>query len=581
MASFDLSLSREDRALTAGFTRSRLVAWLTPILLYLLACCALLAPVVEHPNQPYNWEPYAAAGALRFWDAPTPAVLRLTGGLMTDSGDTPLVVLPAWLGYRLAGVSLASMREPIALLAALAPVLLWVAGRRLVDARIALMAAALLAVAPAFVFYGRTATNVGISLVPALATIYLLARVVERPQDRRWLIGLQVALVVNSYAYAPIRFLWLIVLGALFVELALRPGELRNILVAFTITLVCLPLFLGLAGREHPPAALARYYDGRGEHVFALSAYPDRFEQYLDLSEEERAGGSFGDQPAEMARRLLADNSEDLANLLLDRQTRPVAMDFWNEHGQLYAWPLVPFFIVGLCVSVARAPSSWRARLMLALFAGFTVPLLLTSQVHVGRLIFALPLLLLLVGVGVQAAAQATQRVWHRLRPMTSDESVSPLRSNMVFAALAIPLFTAALVVGLRGYQGAVPDTGQSAMAGMLRDDLPVLASRRHGALLLARPEKLEHIDIAELRLALEDVYQFVDVGAEPPAPTNERPIIYYGGLFTRLQAGEPPPDHCNAVVYVSRELVDQFLALADAAWRACDGPLRFLTLPD
>jgi hypothetical protein len=150
-----------------------------------------------------------------------------------------------------------------------------------------------------------------------------------------------------------------------------------------------------------------------------------------------------------------------------------------------------------------------------------------------------------------------------------------------VFAALAVPLFTIALTMGVREYQGDVPNTWQTTMAGLLRDDLPVLAEQRHGALLLARPRKLEVIDIAELRLALEARYQFVEFGVDQPKVDDARPVVYYGQLFTRLLTGEPPPDYCRAVVYVARELVDPFLVLADQHWRDCDGPLRFLSLPN
>lgn len=602
MVSLDLGAVHEERTRTRSVAWPRAVEFAIPVALYMLALVALMAPVIDHPAQPYNWEPYSAEGALRFWDAPGWPILRPTGGLMTDSGESPLVVLPAWLGFQLGGVGLASMRDPMALITALAPVMLWLAGRRLTDARAALLAAGLLAMTPAFIVYGRTATNVGISVVPALVTVYILARVVESPGVGRWLAALQVALLLNTYAYAPIRFLWLIALVVFAVELALRPRQQREFAVAFVTTLVVLPLVVTLATRTPTPEALSLYFDGRGEHVFALSANPDRFHQFLDLSDEERLSGSTEREPVPMARRLVSDNTVDLANLLLDRNTRPALLDYWNETGQLYAWPLVPFFLLGLAVSVARVLASWRARLLLALLGGLTLPLLLTSQVHVGRLIFALPVVLLLVGVGVVAVAKLAslaiasrdrrlttraadhRRMKRRLSPtlgrgMHEEEAITRW-STLIVACIAVPLLAVTTYMGVRDYRGDIPDSWQTETARLLQSELPVLAGQANGALLLDRPEKLVIIDIAELRLALDDEYRFVDVGAPISAVDDPRPIIYYGQLFTRMEVGQRLPDRCESVLYVSPTLVDEFLVLAEPAWRDCERPLRFVSLP-
>ena len=544
--------------------------WVAPLALYGLALLTLLAPIVNHPEQPYNWEPYTANGALRFFDNPSWSIFAATGGLMTDSGDVPITVLPAWVGFRIAGVSLDAMRVPIVLIAALAPVLLWFTGRRLTSGPVALLAAALMAVSPAFIVYGRTATNVGISLVPALLTIYALARVLERPDNLRWLAALQLTLALGLYIYAPGRFLWLIALVLLALEIALRPLEWRALAVAFGVTLVVLPLALALIMREPVPLALEHYYDGRGEHLLAMSAYPDRFEHFVEMTAEERATGVAEREPARMALRLIWRNTRHLVSLLADWNTRPAVMDYWNAHGRLYALPLVPFAAVGLLTCLIRAPGSWQSRLILALFFGFTVPLLLTSQVHIGRLIFVLPVLFLLVALGVETVVKAAGRRFE----------LTPLRSQALFVGAAALLLGVSALLTWREYQDPIPPTWESAAVAALRAELPVLAEGKNAALLLDRTEELEVIDVAEFRLALDDELRFVDVREPAPPVSDKRPTVYYGQLYDIIATNDGIPGRCNNVYFVSLDLMPDFVERAPAFWRGCETPLRFLALP-
>ncbi len=104
-----------------------------PIGLYALAALLLTVRIGEHPGFAYNWESYTAWRYFTFWEGPDRTVadvLALTDGLMTDSGQGPLVGLPVWVGFALGGVGLAAMRLPVALLAAGAVPLLWLVGRR-------------------------------------------------------------------------------------------------------------------------------------------------------------------------------------------------------------------------------------------------------------------------------------------------------------------------------------------------------------------------------------------------------------------------------------------------------------------
>jgi 4-amino-4-deoxy-L-arabinose transferase-like glycosyltransferase len=144
--------------------------------LYLLALALLLFRLDSHPAYPHNWEHYTVWRLLDFRERPTLSVLRFDDGLMTDSGQSPLIVFPVWVASMVGLDWLIAMRLPVVLLSALAVPLLWIVGRRLIEEPAALLAAVLLALSPVFLLYGRTATTVGLSLVPALLTVYVLTR---------------------------------------------------------------------------------------------------------------------------------------------------------------------------------------------------------------------------------------------------------------------------------------------------------------------------------------------------------------------------------------------------------------------
>src|SRR3954453_2480446 len=224
--------------------------WLTVVLvlgLYGLAATLLLIHLGDHPAFVYNWEAYTTRAVFAFWDHPSAAIFGSTEGLMTDSGFSPFVALPTWLSFRLGGAGLTSLRVATALIAAGAVPLLWWVGRRFIGAGSALFAALLLALSPVFLLYGRTATFVCLSLVPALATVAVLLRVLQRPQERRWLIALQVMLVAGIYFYAPIRFFWPLSVLLLAWELALRPTLRHAWRRALLVTVLVLPLAITLA----------------------------------------------------------------------------------------------------------------------------------------------------------------------------------------------------------------------------------------------------------------------------------------------------------------------------------------------
>jgi 4-amino-4-deoxy-L-arabinose transferase-like glycosyltransferase len=562
----------------------------TPIALYLAAVVLVLVRLGSHPPFAYNWENYTARSTLEFWDWPTGAIFRLTQGLMTDSGESPLVALPVWFGFSVGGVSVTSLRVPIALLSAGAIPLLWVIGRKMVGPASAGLTAVLLALSPVFLLYARSATSVGLSLVPALATAVALVMALTEARNWRWLVGLQVALIVSAYAYAPIRLMWPISLSLFGLEFLLRRDARRPLLRGGLVTLVVLPIAVMLLDTQpgwSPLDSMRTYYHGRGEHVFALREDPAEYASYVNLAPEELAELAPGASTWEIGRRLVARNTMDYINLLLDWETRPVITDYWNPHGRLYPMFLVPFFFLGLVRVGRRAPYRTEARALLVLFFGFSLPVLLTSQIQVGRLVFAVPWLFLLVATGFDGGVGAIRSVV-QLTPGNSRGAESTWfadHSPTVILAWLV-LFTLVLRSTWIDFRQAPVLTREEQTLARLESVADEARARGVDvAVILGEMEggELEAVNFVHYRLHLDDRYRFVNP-AQGPAPTgpvpDPRPAITYGDLIDRLGDPGAIPNFCGNIYLVPPWLESAFLAKTSEAGARCGGLLDHRILP-
>ncbi len=614
--------------------------------LYLLAAALLLYRIGGWPPYAYNWETYTAWRFFQFWDHPSPDIFRLTEGLMTDSGQSPLVALPVWLSFEVGGVGLASMRVGVALLAGLAVPLCWLVGRRLTGHYEGLLAAVLLAITPSFLLYGRTATLVGISLVPALTTVYVLLRYLREPARWGWLAALQGLLVAGAYAYAPVRLLWPVSLILIGLELVTRRGNRRLLMGGLAVTALALPAALVLlfyGAKQDPIGAINSYYYARGEQVAAFSADPQSYTSYLRLSPEERQQaqqGKLPGTPVELMARLMAQNAHDYACLLLDLNTRPVLTDHWNEHGRLYAGVLVPFFLAGFCCVLWRArprirrkrryagesegegeskydghdgqggsgeqgargrgnhePGTTAYRALLVLFLGFSLPILLTSRVHVGRLIFALPLLMVIVACGYAWLIRLLDaRVLRRWPVAVGRNWKWKLKLSVLVAG------TAALVgmvawSAWTDYNVPPSPTRENSVVALLRHLRSELRPGSGAGVALVDDDKAyvegEVIYAGAYRLELDGVYRFVNLTevqstpasaqAEAKAranPGDNRPPLYFGGVLTRLQTPGSMPDLCGSIYLVTPAVEQAFTGAAGKIQQACGRPVRYIVLP-
>lgn len=570
----------------------RVLAW--PIGLYALAVAILLWQLGEHPPYAYNWEQYTARDVMAFWASPSSNIFRPADGLMTDSGTSPLIVLPIWLAFKIGGVELLSLRIPIALLAGLTIPLVWLLGRRLVGVPTATVAALFLALTPTFLLYARTATLVGLSVTFALATALLLFRVLQRPGSWWALIGLQLLICINTYGYAPLRFFWPISLALIGWELLRRRRDWRWFLPALLITAILLPTILTIIRpysivaphKRGLTTALQLYYNAGGEQIQNMNRGADMYEPFLREMPQRGADGTYQASKVDLALRLVTQNAADFANLLLDRNTKPALTDYWNPEGRLYNLILVPFFLIGLGGVAWRAWWRLEDRVLLALLLGFGLPMLLTSRVHIGRLVFFLPFLMLVVAVGVRLAATWVVWVVGRLLPRRADAQRFAARQRVALIALAAVLTVGVALSTWVDYRVIPSPRKEARIAASLGELVPVVQSRGGGVVLImddGTQSEIEQLALGEYQVALYDRYQFVDLAADaaPPAAGNGRPTLYYGNPMAHLDRLLTQPTACANIYYVASKFEDRFNSTAARHQATCGEPPTRLILPD
>jgi 4-amino-4-deoxy-L-arabinose transferase-like glycosyltransferase len=482
----------------------------------------------------------------------------------------------------LAGGELEAMRVPAALLAAVSVPVLWLLGRRLFGPGPATLAALLLATSPVFLLYGRTATLVGASLPSLLLSALALVRVLGAGIDEGWrwrreglLAG---SLLLGIYSYAPVRLLWPLTI-ALLALAAIRNRARRGVLLraallcALVVPAATMALVALVAPEPDPPAAAMSYFHARGEQLVAMSGDPAAASEYLRSSDAIESGW-------EAAARLVGQNLTDLARLLLDRDTGPPPVDYWNERGRFWPWFFLPFGIIA-AVSTVRGwlgpPVRQPAMVLpLALFLGLALPLVLTSRVHIGRLLPALPFALLLVAAGSWIVARWIGGLARRAAG--GEREIVRWIAPVLAGALLVP----ATITARADMETPLSPTRESLTAAALvnwHED----ASERGGAVLVEDPalgDDIEGVHAATYRLDLDDMYRFVDIqrlGEIPENATDPRPMLLWRGALGALQAGEIPHP-CQRLWFVAPEIVGEFFT----AWHAsgCRGAPDSVILP-
>ena len=284
-------------------------------------------------------------------------------------------------------------------------------------------------------------------------------------------------LVLGAYGYAPVRFLWPICVGILLLEAFLRwrdrPQRLR-LFASALVLVVAMAGFITALDFEHkhdPFVSVGYYYSGRGEQIANLIVNADTYNHMVgEATLPLNAAAAVS--PAELAWNLLAKNMGDMTNLFLDRDTSPAPIDYWNPHGRLMPWWMLPLLLIGLgrAVWLGRRRAGYRWRTLVLVFLGFTLPLLLTSQVHIGRLIFAVPLICLLAVLGVVTLTDFVARLIPRLLRRTPATDTARSEGGVAFSLTCMALLAVGIALStLQDYTVDWPSTYEMNVTKLLR----------------------------------------------------------------------------------------------------------------
>ncbi len=317
------------------------------------------------------------------------------------------------------------------------------------------------------------------------------------------------------------------------------------------------------------------YFHARGEQLVAMDDLADAG-QYLRAEEAAAEAGW------DAAVRLVGQNTTDIARLLLDRDTGPALVEYWNERGRFWPWFLLPFAVIGAISAVDRWVRGRGGQLAplvpLALFLGLALPLLLTSRVHIGRLLPALPFALLLVAVGAWIAAGWMSELARRAGWGDAREL------GWIAPVLAGTLLVPAAAGARFDMETPLSPTRESLTAATLAD-WQEDARERGGVVLVEDPalgDDIERVHAATYRLDLDRIYRFVDIqqsGAmlEGEAAGDPRPALLWRGALKALQAGEIAGP-CERLWFVAPEIAGEFFM----AWHeaGCAGAPDSVILP-
>ena len=386
------------------------------------------------------------------------------------------------------------------------------------------------------------------------------------------------SLLLGIYAYAPVRLLWPLAI-ALLALAAIRNRARRGVLLraallcALVVPAATMALEALTASEPDPLAAAMSYFHARGEQLVAMSGDPAAASEYLRAGDQVASGW-------DAAAGLVGQNAADLSRLLLDRDTGPPPVDYWNERGRFWPGFFLPFAVIA-AVSTLRgwlgAPDRQPAMVLpLALFLGLALPLVLTSRVHIGRLLPALPFALLLVAAGSWIVAGWIGGIARRAAG--GELEVARWIAPILAGALLVPAAVAARI----DMETPLSPTRESLTAATLAD-WHEDARERGGAVLVEDPalgDDIERVHAATYRLDLDGMYRFVDIqraGETPETPTDPRPALLWRGALGALQAGEIPQP-CQRLWFVAPEIAGEFFA----AWRTagCAGAPESVILP-
>jgi hypothetical protein len=346
-----------------------------------------------------------------------------------------------------------------------------------------------------------------------------------------WLLALQGMIVLTIWAYAPIRFLYPFAIVYFVVEIGFDRRQWQRLGLAALVTAVALPAVLGLVDERpgwRPITAVHSMYEARGEQIAAMRKQPESFRVYLREQPPPDA------TPQELERALLKQNVGDLLKLFADRDTKPALTDYWNNQGRLMPWFLLPFLLLGIGITLRWVLWKPELRLLHLCFWGFTLPMIATSKVHIGRLVFAIPFICIFVAIGA---------VWlgTKLIAAARDGDLPLPRTIYAWAWGLSALLIAATAWTAWVDYGTGIGTPREYRVGLFLAANHDRFAQAGGAVWVFGDRsgaEIEAINLATAQIEVYGDYQFVNLATgQTPDPNDPRPVIYYGAVLDQLKS--------------------------------------------
>ncbi len=370
--------------------------WLSANAVIVLVFILLFVKLNTYPNTLYNWENYSLASIFHYRFSDTKITLEkyldATDGLMTDSGDTLATGLPMYLITKQFGYELGWMRVWSAGLSLLGIISFFLLMTKVFGHRISTLATFFFGTSQAFLLYGRTATNVGPTLLMEMLSVSVIYYFLKKTDSLKLLITSVILILVNYYFYAPIRFftpILLLLIGRLlwlkFSSLVSKHQPLFLTKRKSRLLAAGLLCIFSLIISIHFKTQILDYYFARGEHLFANISY-----QPLAQTLNQKMFFT------------VLQNAWLYLKMLFSLDARPVIVDFGNYYGQMINHFLVPFFVIGFVMTLNKVnKSNSKYFLLLIWFILTGLPIILTNNVHIGRLFLNLAPMYVIVAIGL------------------------------------------------------------------------------------------------------------------------------------------------------------------------------------
>ncbi len=403
--------------------------------------CLLFYNLNYYPPTLYNWENYPVWNIFQQkFNEPTISMtsyFQKADGLMTESGISPIVGLPMYLIATNFDHTLEALRIWPATLTLIGVLVFLLFISKVFGKKIGVLATILLGTSQGFLLYGRTATNVAPTLLAESVTVAIIYYFLLKPKSLNLFLCTIAITISNYFFYAPIRFFTPILLFSIARYLFLHVTQLVNkndvvikhsdkFKLLLTGGLISILILISYFSKS----LFLNYFHARGEQMFA--------------SITQQASSTYHiENPAKQ----LSVNGIHYLKLLFSIDSKPVIIDYGNHYGQMIHRALVPFFILGFIVIVRECKKkNGKYQLLIYWFLLTSLPILLTNNVHIGRLFLHLSPLYVIVAVG---ASKLTEEIIRKTKQFSRGE---PLVKKIVSYSFLSILVSAIVVSNIRAY---------------------------------------------------------------------------------------------------------------------------------